>query len=54
VRPTIFANVANDMTIAREEIFGPVLAIMPYDDEAQAMRDRQRQPLWPGGLRLRQ
>ena len=32
VRPTIFGNVTNDMTIAREEIFGPVLAILPYDD----------------------
>ncbi len=37
-RPTIFGNVTNDMTIAREEIFGPVLAILPYDtvDEAVA------------------
>jgi aldehyde dehydrogenase (NAD+) len=32
VRPTVFAGVRNDMTIAREEIFGPVLAILPYDD----------------------
>lgn len=32
VKPTIFGNVTNDMTIAREEIFGPVLAILPYDD----------------------
>lgn len=31
-RPTVFANVRDDMTIAREEIFGPVLAVMPYDD----------------------
>ena len=38
VRPTIFANVNNDMTIAREEIFGPVLAILPYDDEDDAIR----------------
>jgi len=37
VRPTIFAGVANDMTIAREEIFGPVLAILPYDDLDQAV-----------------
>ncbi|HTO41144.1 MAG TPA: aldehyde dehydrogenase family protein [Rhizomicrobium sp.] len=39
VRPTIFGNVTNDMTIAREEIFGPVLAILPYatEDEAIAM-----------------
>jgi aldehyde dehydrogenase (NAD+) len=39
VRPTVFGDVTNDMTIAREEIFGPVLAILPYDsvDEAVAM-----------------
>jgi aldehyde dehydrogenase (NAD+) len=37
VRPTVFGNVRNDMTIAREEIFGPVIAIMPYDSEAQAI-----------------
>ena len=39
VRPTIFANVRNDMTIAREEIFGPVLCIIPYatDDDAIAI-----------------
>jgi aldehyde dehydrogenase (NAD+) len=37
VRPTIFANVSNDMTIAREEIFGPVLCIIPYDNEEQAI-----------------
>ncbi|MEN5114853.1 aldehyde dehydrogenase family protein [Brevundimonas diminuta] len=37
VRPTVFADVAPDMTIAREEIFGPVLSIIPYDDEEQAI-----------------
>ncbi len=37
VRPTIFGNVTSDMTIAREEIFGPVLSIMPYDSEEQAI-----------------
>ena len=37
VRPTIFTDVANDMRIAREEIFGPVLCVIPYDDEAQAV-----------------
>ena len=36
-RPTVFANVSNDMTIAREEIFGPVLSIIPYDDEDEAV-----------------
>jgi acyl-CoA reductase-like NAD-dependent aldehyde dehydrogenase len=37
VRPTVFSNVTNDMTIAREEIFGPVLCIMPYDSEEEAV-----------------
>jgi aldehyde dehydrogenase (NAD+) len=37
VRPTIFSNVRNDMTIAREEIFGPVLCILPYENEEQAI-----------------
>jgi len=36
-RPTVFGNVTRDMTIAREEIFGPVLAIIPYDTEAEAI-----------------
>jgi aldehyde dehydrogenase (NAD+) len=38
VRPTVFAGVRNDMTIARQEIFGPVLVIIPYRDEADAIR----------------
>ena len=37
VKPTVFANVTNDMTIAREEIFGPVLSIIAYDDEDDAI-----------------
>ena len=37
VKPTVFANVRNDMTIAREEIFGPVLCIIPYEDEEHAI-----------------
>ncbi|MCA6112208.1 aldehyde dehydrogenase family protein [Bradyrhizobium cenepequi] len=37
VRPTVFANVRNDMSIAREEIFGPVLSILPYRDEAEVI-----------------
>ena len=37
VKPTVFADVNNDMTIAREEIFGPVIAILGYDDEEQAI-----------------
>jgi aldehyde dehydrogenase (NAD+) len=38
VRPTVFADVSNDMTIAREEIFGPVLSIIGYRDEDDAVR----------------
>jgi aldehyde dehydrogenase (NAD+) len=38
VQPTVFANVTNDMTIAREEVFGPVLTILGYKDEDEAVR----------------
>ena len=38
VKPTVFANVQNDMAIAREEIFGPVLCIVAYEDEDDAVR----------------
>jgi acyl-CoA reductase-like NAD-dependent aldehyde dehydrogenase len=38
VRPTVFSDVSSDMTIAQEEIFGPVLAMIPYDDEDDAVR----------------
>ncbi len=38
VRPTVFADVSNDMTIAREEIFGPVLSMIPFDSEEDAVR----------------
>ena len=37
VQPTIFADVTPDMVIAQEEIFGPVLSIMPYDSEEEAL-----------------
>lgn len=37
VAPTVFSNVTRDMTIAREEIFGPVLSIIPYDSEEEAI-----------------
>tara|TARA_B110001450_G_C17662966_1_gene498181 strand:+ start:446 stop:1873 length:1428 start_codon:yes stop_codon:yes gene_type:complete len=37
VKPTVFGDVNNDMAIAREEIFGPVLAILPYETEAEAI-----------------
>src|SRR6266436_4414620 len=38
VKPTVFVNVRNDMTIAREEIFGPVLSVIAYDSEDEAIR----------------
>ncbi|MFI7680398.1 aldehyde dehydrogenase family protein [Actinophytocola sp. NPDC049390] len=38
VRPTVFGNVRPDMTIAQEEIFGPVLAVLPYTDDDDAVR----------------
>lgn len=38
VSPTVFADVPNSATIAKEEIFGPVLAVIPYDDENEAVR----------------
>ncbi len=38
IEPTVFGNVDNSSTIAREEIFGPVLSVIPADDEAQAVR----------------
>ena len=38
VKPTVFVNVTNDMTIAREEIFGPVLCVITYDTEDEAIR----------------
>jgi aldehyde dehydrogenase (NAD+) len=56
VRPTIFSDVANDMTIAREEIFGPVLSILPYRDEEEAIRIANDTPyglaayVWSGDL----
>ena len=38
VKPTVFGGVNNDMTIAREEIFGPVLSILPYENEEEAIQ----------------
>ena len=37
IKPTIFTNVSNDMRIAKEEIFGPVLSIIPFDNEEEAV-----------------
>jgi aldehyde dehydrogenase (NAD+) len=44
VKPTVFADVTNDMTIAREEIFGPVLAMLPYDSLEQAIEQGNDTP----------
>nr|WP_294865193.1 aldehyde dehydrogenase family protein [uncultured Pseudogulbenkiania sp.] len=49
VNPTIFSNVTPDMTIAREEIFGPVLAVMPYDTEDEAIEIANGIPLGLSG-----
>lgn len=38
IQPTVFADVTDDMTIAREEIFGPVMSVLVFDDEAEALR----------------
>jgi aldehyde dehydrogenase (NAD+) len=38
VQPTVFADVTNDLTIAREEVFGPVLSVIAYDGEEDAVR----------------
>ncbi len=37
VEPTIFTNVSNDMRIAQEEVFGPILSVIPFDDEEDAL-----------------
>jgi aldehyde dehydrogenase (NAD+) len=50
VKPTVFADVRNDMTIAREEIFGPVLCIIPYEDEDDAVRIANDSPYGLAGF----
>ncbi|MBS0365552.1 MAG: aldehyde dehydrogenase family protein [Proteobacteria bacterium] len=56
VRPTVFSGVRNDMAIAREEIFGPVLCILPYTSEDEAIRIANDTPyglaayVWAGDL----
>ena len=50
VRPTVFADVRNAMTIAREEIFGPVLCIIPYADEDDAVRIANDSPYGLAGF----
>jgi betaine-aldehyde dehydrogenase len=49
VAPTVFADVDNAMRIAREEIFGPVLVVIPYDDEDDAVRLANDSPYGLGG-----
>lgn len=49
VQPTVFAGVAPDMAVAEEEIFGPVLVIMPYQDEAEAVRIANASPFGLAG-----
>jgi len=50
VKPTVFTDVRNDMTIAREEIFGPVLSIIPYKDEDDAVRIANDSPYGLAGF----
>jgi len=45
VKPTVFADVQNSMTMAREEIFGPVLSISPYEGENDAIRIANDTPM---------
>ena len=52
VEPTILTGVRNDMRIAQEEVFGPVLAVIPFKDEDHAVRDSQRQPVRPRRRRV--
>jgi betaine-aldehyde dehydrogenase len=49
VEPTVFKDVSNDMRIAREEIFGPVLAVIPYDGEEDALRQANDSDYGLGG-----
>jgi aldehyde dehydrogenase (NAD+) len=50
VKPTVFADVRNDMSIAREEIFGPVLCMIPYEDEEDAVRIANDSPYGLSGF----
>lgn len=49
LQPTVFAGVRNDMRIAREEIFGPVLSVLPFEDESDAIRIANDSPYGLGG-----
>ena len=50
VEPTLFVDVDNDMTIAREEIFGPVLVVIPYEDDDDAVRIANDSPYGLSGM----
>jgi aldehyde dehydrogenase (NAD+) len=50
VEPTLFVDVDNDMTIAREEIFGPVLVVIPYEDDDDAVRIANDNPYGLSGM----
>jgi aldehyde dehydrogenase (NAD+) len=50
VEPTLFADVENSMTIAREEIFGPVLVVIPFDDDDDAVRIANDSPFGLSGM----
>ena len=52
VEPTLFSATSDDLTIAREEIFGPVLVALPYDSIEEVARARQRHRVRPGRRRL--
>ncbi len=52
VKPTVFSDVRTDMTIAQEEIFGPVLSILPYDSEEEAIAHRERHGVRLGRRRV--
>ena len=52
VWPTVFADVDNRMKIAQDEIFGPVACLIPFTDEAEAIRPCQRYPVWFVELRV--
>lgn len=49
IEPTVFCGVSNDMTIAREEIFGPVISVIPFDDAEEALRLANDTPYGLGG-----
>lgn len=52
VQPTVFADVTDDMTIARDEIFGPVMSVLAFDDEDEAVARANATPLRTGSRRL--